>query len=493
MNRRRIAGVLLSALLALCFSLVFYAFNTPVGPSIGSDNAMYLTMGTALARGYAPYTEIFDHKGPVLFLLQLLPQALSGGYSTLAVFLQEVVVLFLCLRLVSRVARETGAPELPAEILYLSMNCSLAGGGNLTEEYTALPTLCGILLILRAFSSPDPSGKAETRLFPRAAALGALSMLVFLVRANNALPLFCMTAGLSLFLLTSRRFRDLGRCAAGFPLGALAALLPVCLWLLSRGALSAAWYGAVIHNFMYSSASGGSRLHALLHEGYGRAATLFLLLASAGAVCCLRRRSYALFPAFLFGAAGGFLAAFISRKFYDHYLMIAVPLALTGACLFLASLPRRTRNAAVCLCLLISLSWLAVKGKRVYEWRLSERADLPVFTENARSLYERVPEKERDRFMAYRVEPRWYAVTGALPCIRFYFLQETLAEVNPAVMDEIVETFRTHPPLWLVIYYNRAFSPPYDPRMAEIFETGYEFVAAAGEYQLRRLKQNAAP
>ena len=80
-----------------------------------------------------------------------------------------------------------------------------------------------------------------------------------------------------------------------------------------------------------------------------------------------------------------------------------------------------------------------------------------------------------------------------LPCIRFYFLQETLAEVNPAIMDEIVETFRTHPPLWLVIYYNRAFSPPYDPRMAEIFETGYEFVAAAGEYQLRRLKQNAAP
>lgn len=38
--------------------------------AIGSDNAMYLTMGTALAKGYAPYTEIFDHKGPLLFLLQ---------------------------------------------------------------------------------------------------------------------------------------------------------------------------------------------------------------------------------------------------------------------------------------------------------------------------------------------------------------------------------------------------------------------------------------
>ena len=89
--------------------------------------------------------------------------------------------------------------------------------------------------------------------------------------------------------------------------------------------------------------------------------------------------------------------------------------------------------------------------------------------------------------MAYRVEPRWYAVTGALPCMRFFFLQETLAEANPAVMDEIVSEFGTDPPLWLVIYYNREFSPPYDPRVQEIFETRYAFVKAAGSYQLLRL------
>ena len=50
-----------------------------------------------------------------------------------------------------------------------------------------------------------------------------------------------------------------------------------------------------------------------------------------------------------------------------------------------------------------------------------------------------------------------------------------------------METFQTDPPLWLVIYYNRACSPPYDPRVAEIFRTRYAFVEAAGEYQLLRL------
>ena len=50
-RQKRLLSLLFSAAAALAFSLVFYAFNTPLGPSIGSDNAMYLTMGTALARG----------------------------------------------------------------------------------------------------------------------------------------------------------------------------------------------------------------------------------------------------------------------------------------------------------------------------------------------------------------------------------------------------------------------------------------------------------
>lgn len=42
-----------------------------------------------------------------------------------------------------------------------------------------------------------------------------------------------------------------------------------------------------------------------------------------------------------------------------------------------------------------------------------------------------VPQDERDRFMAYRAEPRWYVAVEALPCMRFYFLQEVLAQADP--------------------------------------------------------------
>ena len=79
--------------LAAIFTLVFSTCNTPLGAWIGSDNAMYLTMGTALSKGYAPYSEIFDHKGPLLFVLQMIPQLFSQGYSTFNVYVMEVLFL----------------------------------------------------------------------------------------------------------------------------------------------------------------------------------------------------------------------------------------------------------------------------------------------------------------------------------------------------------------------------------------------------------------
>ena len=151
-NRKTWArDALISLLLAAGYMLIFAYNNTPLGAAIGSDNAMYLTMGTALAKGYAPYTEIFDHKGPLLFLLQLLPQAVSGGYSLTAVFIQETLVLFACLMMMRAIAKELDVCPWAAQLVYMAMTCAFMDGGNLTEEYANLPAICAIYLSIRYF------------------------------------------------------------------------------------------------------------------------------------------------------------------------------------------------------------------------------------------------------------------------------------------------------------------------------------------------------
>ena len=109
-------NLLLSLLMAAGYMLLFAYNNTPLGAAIGSDNAMYLTMGTALAKGWAPYVDVFDHKGPLLFALQGLPQWIGGGYNLTAVFLQEVVALFACLTVVRALARALSCPPVWAQL-----------------------------------------------------------------------------------------------------------------------------------------------------------------------------------------------------------------------------------------------------------------------------------------------------------------------------------------------------------------------------------------
>ena len=489
MTKERAKSMGAALLLAVLFALFYYAFTTPLGPSIGSDNAIYMTMGTAIAKGYAPYTEIFDHKGPLVFVLQAIPQILSGGYSTLAIFVQQVVFLFACLCLLGMIASELGAPGVLAQLVYLTVIAVNVGGGNLTEEYTNVFTLAGILIILRTFGGGLPQ-KTEG-IFVRAAVLGAMNMLCFLTRANNVLVICAMTLAIAAWMLLARRMDLLWRCMGGFVLGLAAAALPVVIWLAMKGALAESIYGAILHNMMYAETGGASRLHMLLSDVYGRKAMLMAALSLAGAAACIRKNP-GLALSMVSGAAAAGVAAFISHKFYQHYLLLGAPLAAVGAARVLAVIRMHRQKAYRVLAAaaaLVCVAFLAVEGVQMNRTRIEERGDWDTYTRQAQELYALVPEEDRDSFMAYRAEPKWYVAAKALPCMRFYFLQEILADADPKVMDEIVDQFHTDPPKWLVIYYNREFGPPYDARVAEIFETQYEFVDARGTYQLRKLKE----
>lgn len=486
---RRGQELLWAMALSIGFALFFFTCNTPINPTIGSDNAMYLTMGTAVAQGYRPYADVFDHKGPLLFALQALPQRIAGGYSTFAVFVMEVLFLFGCLCVSGAIARRLGAPPPLVQLVYLALTCPLADGGNLTEEYCGLLTLLGLLLALDAWDGE--AHKTGLPLFLRALAMGAVTALSFLMRANNALPLCAVVLALAVDLLVRRAFAGLGQCAAGFAAGLALAALPVALWLASMGVWEDAFYGSILHNLLYAETGSTSRMQMLFQSPYGWIALSLAALTCLGALA-LCRRSPGIALAMVSGAAAAGFAAFISHKFYIHYLMLGTPLATMGVSALLGAAARRDRVAlrrSGAVCLLLCAAVVLSGGAYVNAHRDEGYEDYETFSADAQALYALVPQEDRDSFMAYRVEPRWYVATGALPCMRFYFLQEILAQADPAVMDEIVSTFQTDPPRWLVIYYNRDFGPPYDPRVAEIFKTDYAFVAASGTYQLLRHKE----
>ena len=483
------AGI--SLVMAILFALIFMGSNSPLGPAIGSDNAIYLTMGTALKEGYAPYTEVFDHKGPVLFIIETIPQLFTDGYSTLAVFTMETLFLWGCLLVIGTIARHFGVIGIPAQLLFLLFLAPVIDGGNYCEEYSNLFTLLGALLLLCTFDKENPPQEGKAYFVP-ALLFGAAFMVSFLIRANNILPMAGMLAGCAIWLLIEKRFAVVGFCAAGFLAGCAAAAVPVALWLHSQGALSAAIYGAFIHNMMYAETGTISRVHMLLHDSYGHWAITMAAMACLGGIAhaCYRRKPMFLL-AMVLGAAGAGYAAFISHKFYTHYLMVSAPLAAVGMAMALGCF----RNKGVRLPVIYTAAVIAFfaffmgqNAVRENAERAEQHAVFVELKENTDALLAHVPEDEHIEILGYRTEPKWYVAAKAMPYLKYYFLQEILGQADPIVMDEIVEALNSDPPKWLVIFYNRPFGPPYDERVQKIFAEQYEFVDARGEYQLLRLK-----
>jgi len=209
-----------------------------------------------------------------------------------------------------------------------------------------------------------------------------------------------------------------------------------------------------------------------------------------GTAHALKKKRPVVLLMMFFGAALGGFAGFISHKFYSHYLMIGAPLAALGAVMLCSVIKERkvriSRAAALAAAALCAVFFVNY-GLRENRERAQLHADYVLLQTQTQELLSHVPPEERHELLAYRTEPKWYVAAEAMPYLRFYFLQEILAQADPLVMDEIVSSLESAPPKWLVIFYNREFGPPYDKRVADIFASRYEFVDARGQYQLLRL------
>ena len=484
-------SLLFSLSLALTCGIFLYSANSPLGPSYGSDNAIYMTMGTALAHGYRPYVDIFDHKGPVLFLLQWFPQCLGNGYQTLPIFMQEILFLFLCLRVLSLIARNIfHRYEIIIQLVYLCFISSLVSEGNLTEEYSnhfILIALFAIFKFLNTSSFHDNKTVMLTSLV-----IGLCFSICFLIRANNALPLAGFILGILVTFLFSHEYHTIGLAAIGFLSGCLIVCIPIGLWLIANQALSESIQASIIHNFLYSETTSiytAGRLNQLLFSNYGHMALFFFSICFLASILYFfKNHSTALSLGIFFSGGFALIAAFISHKYYDHYLIIGAPLSTLSAIYLLSQLKGNHSKVAIAVCLIPCIAWLAFQCLLANTRRLSDNKNLSQFLSDTDSLISQIPVDELSQVYPYRVEPKLYVAAHILPYNRYYFLQEILAEANPAIMDEIVNSFNTSPPLWLILFSkDRAFSPPYDTRIQEIIDTQYEECAEAGTYRLLRL------
>lgn len=460
---RHLLQVVLSGSFALIFVVFFSTTTSFVHPTYGADSAIFRLVGTAMAHGQVPYVDIWDHKGPGLFLLQWLGQVIWPG--RVGLFALQVISLTFSLWMIGRIALRFGSTALSiiAQVGFLAMLAPGYEYGNLSEEWS-LPFVIFVLWGLTEAWHRD-SGLAR----PWVLALsGAAFAYVVFIRLNNAAAIIAAFCAYFVYVLVAKKpfWRQMGLALIGFALMIAVFIIGFAL----VGALPEMLHGTFFYNFSYAAAETPDRLR-LFTSGY------LLMALGLGAITLLggftdalnTKRPWYLLTTMLLVLVG-FGATLTPGTSFYHYLQLLAPGAALG--LILLAQPYVGLLRVLFLGAALSFSLLVLAGYGLFYANRALASNDTDFVHQVEHLLAEVPQGERSGVFTLNVDSRYYLVSGELPVHRFYTLQDWWARADSIVFREINEYFNNTPPRWVI----ESSNPVENVELSELLDLEYEEV-----------------
>lgn len=337
------------------FLLIFSLTTSPITcNSWGSDSAFFQYVGFCASKGQVPYRDIFDTKGPYIFLIQQLAYTLGGSYGRYVLLLFQLLCMTVSLSVLDASCRlfhpdAKGQRILSALLFFFLLSYSI-DGGNLTEEY-ALPLLllCQYLM-LKTLHNPPAHGSDLPHEYPVRYAVvygGCFGILVF-SRITNSCLLFCIVLFLLLIMLAERQWGQIVKNMFAFLAGTALTTVPILLWYAFQGALEDMLYATYLMGFSYATeAAGQLRMDTYLPL------PLLCLAAVLGAYLSSKLDKLALYLGICLAAHTIIL---LLGNAYIHYYQLIIPPSLCAFWYFtdaIAERPKRWRNGITGILLVI--------------------------------------------------------------------------------------------------------------------------------------------
>jgi hypothetical protein len=207
------------------------------------DSSVYMTIAQGISRGYLPYRDFVDNKGPLEYLINV-PGLLSGRFT--GVWITELLLMYVSVFFAYKTALFFGDKfkallgTLCAFTVFLAFFTVTAG----TEEYSLPFLMISLYCFTKYFFSPKRSVSLIELIV-----LGACFSCAVLIRLN----MFPLWAGFCAVIFTEsiikRRFALLAKYVFGFCTGVIIAALPVFLYLKFNG---------IMGEFLYQVVFGGA-------------------------------------------------------------------------------------------------------------------------------------------------------------------------------------------------------------------------------------------
>lgn len=241
--------ILLLIIISFVSLLLFAISISPLTPFEGYDSCVFKQMGEVILQGKTPYLDLFDHKGPILYLINALGSVISSnrwGLFTLAL-LNMTSTLFIWHKTAKLYTDNKHAlmPMLVALIAYLGC----MEEGNLTEDWCLFPNSYTLYLFARFHVKNKPITVIEYL------AVGIMTGCVIFIRANNISVILCSAIYLTYLYIKKRQWSHLGKAyffvITGICLVTIG-IIGLFYILYGRSGVEQMFFGTFGFNFMYA-------------------------------------------------------------------------------------------------------------------------------------------------------------------------------------------------------------------------------------------------
>lgn len=441
-------------------SLVFIAvitfiFSMQCSPNIwnngeaGKDSSVFRTVALMMDQGYAPYRDTFDHKGPLMYILNWLGLQISYYRG---IWVIEYITLFVTfaymyktIRLICTRLMSWGLLLVAVAALYPQFE-----GGNLTEEY-AMPFIAVSLYLFTKYLLTSHIHSLQVLL------CGLCFGAVCLLRPNMVASWGVFAIVVLVKCLREKKYGEIGRFLLFFLIGIAIIVIPILAWLYAEGALGACIDDYILFNLRYSEV-GTQQEGDQLRAFFSFISIPFLLcLLITAAYTVFRKRDY-LPIGYGVCLLVNLLAISISGKEFAHYAMIliplyAYPLGLLGEWLEISLQKNEKRGfvrIVICLLAVLALPEWAIGGKDMLKCFLNRQNDnrseatvnvVNYITENT---------EEDEKITVWGNWDLIHVLSRRLPASRYSF-QSSIGVVDPGIYDEYFSELAEEEPSLIIV------------------------------------------
>lgn len=241
---RNISVIIFCVIISFIFLL-----SSPLHPwnsyDTATDSSVFKTVSMMMSKGYLPYRDTFDHKGPLLYLINFLGDQFSSYRGVWIVeFVFMIITVFMLYKIAKLACNHIEA--LITATVSLTFLYPFFEGGNLVEEYA----MCFIAISLFIFLDYLKNHHV-TRL--RLIICGATFAGTLLLRPNMIPVWIVMCLTILIKVCLNKDWQHLKSFVLYFSLGSILVIVPIMLWLIMKKDFSYFGDAYIVFNFEYST------------------------------------------------------------------------------------------------------------------------------------------------------------------------------------------------------------------------------------------------